>query len=134
RVATPSSGTPSSTGTTSGRGVRARLPPPPGRRGRIAAAGLLSDVTRVAPAALMLGVPARSDAQEPSPSPEPPPEAVAPLLSPDRVTFRILPFGSVDVTSRSEDGGHAGFSIGPFDLYMTSRLSEHWSAIGELVF
>ena len=87
-------------------------------------------------AALMLGAPARSDAQEPAPSPSPelPPEAVAPPLSPDRVTFRILPFASVDVTSRSEDSGHAGFSIGPFDLYMTSRLSEHWSAIGELVF
>ena len=90
----------------------------------------------VAVAALMLGAPARSDAQEPapSPSPEPPPEAVAPPVSPDRVTFRILPFASADVTSRSEDSGHAGFSIGPFDLYMTSRLSEHWSAIGELVF
>jgi hypothetical protein len=40
----------------------------------------------------------------------------------------------VDVTSRSEDGGHAGFSIGPFDLYITSRFSAHWSALGELVF
>jgi hypothetical protein len=87
----------------------------------------------VVAAALMLGAPAASDAQEPAASPEPP-EAVAPLASPDRVTLRILPFASADVTSRSEDGGHAGFSIGPFDLYNTSRLSEHWSAIGELVF
>jgi hypothetical protein len=49
-------------------------------------------------------------------------------------TLRILPFGSLDFTSRSEDGGHSSFAIGPFDLYITGSLSEHWSALGELVF
>lgn len=49
-------------------------------------------------------------------------------------SVRILPFGSADFTSRSEDGGHNSFDIGPFVLYITSRLSEHWSALGELNF
>jgi hypothetical protein len=80
---------------------------------------------------LGLALPAPGQAQEPSPSPE---VEALPVVAPDRITLRILPFGSVDVTSRSEDGGHSGFSIGPFDLYITSRLSEHWSASGELVF
>jgi hypothetical protein len=84
-------------------------------------------------AVLALGTPARSRAQEPAPSPsvEPPLPAPPSATGP---TVRILPFGSVDVTSRSEDGGHSSFSIGPFVLYVTSRLSEHWSALGELVF
>jgi hypothetical protein len=88
----------------------------------------------VAVAALILAAPARGAAQEPSPSPDATPEPPPAAVAPDRVTVRVLPFADVDVTSRSEDGGHAGFSIGPFDLYITSRLSEHWSAIGELVF
>lgn len=88
----------------------------------------------VAAGALILAAPARGEGQEPAPSPGALPETPAAPIAPDRVTLRVLPFGSVDVTSRSEDGGHAGFSIGPFDLYITSRLSEHWSAIGELVF
>ena len=75
-------------------------------------------------AALILGAPARSDAQEPSPSPELPPEEVAPPISPDHVTFRILPFASVDMTSRSEDSGHAGFSIGPFDRTVNGHVRD----------
>jgi hypothetical protein len=51
-------------------------------------------------------------------------ESVAPPISPDRVTFRILPFGSVDVTSRSEDSGHAGFSIGPFDRTVNGHVRD----------
>jgi len=62
------------------------------------------------------------------------PVPAGPASPSDRPTLRILPFGSADVTSRAEDSGHGGFSLGPFDLYVTGRLSEHWSALGELVF
>lgn len=82
---------------------------------------------RILGAALLAAWATAAAAQEPAPSP-------VVMAAPDRPTVRILPFGNADVTSRSEDSGHGGFSIGPFDLYVTSRLSEHWSALGELVF
>jgi len=89
-----------------------------------------------APAVLLVLVFAASPfaaAQEGPASPSPPEPSLATEPS-RRPSVRILPFGSVDVTSRSEDSGKAGFGIGPFDLYITTSLSEHWSALGELVF
>jgi hypothetical protein len=80
---------------------------------------------------LAVGAPRFAAAQDP---PAPPPSEPSIAQPSRRPTVRILPFGSVDVTSRSEDSGKAGFDIGPFDLYITTSLSEHWSALGELVF
>jgi hypothetical protein len=78
----------------------------------------------------LAGVPAA--AQEAAPSPEPEPAVQLPVT--DRPTLRILSFGDANFTSRAEDTGKSAFGIGPFVLYATSRLSEHWSALGELVF
>jgi hypothetical protein len=82
---------------------------------------------------LALGAPGAAAAQDPPASP-PPAEAPAALDPSHRPTVRILPFGSADFTSESEDSGHSSFAIGPFDLYITASLSEHWSALGEIVF
>jgi hypothetical protein len=96
-----------------------------------------SIVVRSAVAANLLFVSALAivpgvSAQEPSPPPaiEHPEEVAAP----SGPTLRILPFASVDFTSRQEDSGTTGFGIGPLALYITTRISDHWSALGELVF
>ena len=52
----------------------------------------------------------------------------------DHPTFLLNIFGNVGYTTAPAPGDHSGFDIGPFDLYATTRLSDHWSALGELVF
>lgn len=43
-------------------------------------------------------------------------------------------FADVDVTAKPREGENAAAELGGLDLYMTGQLSEHWSALAELVF
>jgi hypothetical protein len=46
----------------------------------------------------------------------------------------IQGFGDVNYVARAPDDGRSGFVNGAFDLFATSRLSDRWSALAELVF
>jgi hypothetical protein len=48
--------------------------------------------------------------------------------------FRISGMGNVDFTTLPPGRDEDGFQIGPFDLFMTARMSDSWSALAELVF
>ena len=48
--------------------------------------------------------------------------------------FRIAGFGDADFVAPTAEGENSAFSIGPVVLYMTARMSDHWSALVELVF
>ena len=48
--------------------------------------------------------------------------------------FSIRAFADVDYVAKNLPGEHSGFENGALDLYMTARLSEHWSGLAELVF
>jgi hypothetical protein len=51
-----------------------------------------------------------------------------------RTPFAIQGFGNVDLLANSPDSSHSGLSNGALDLFVTSRLDDHWSALIELVF
>lgn len=48
--------------------------------------------------------------------------------------FTMQGFGNVDVLLTPPPGGHSGFQNGALDLFITSRLDDHWSALSEMVF
>ena len=58
-------------------------------------------------------------------------EAQAPGLG--ATPFTIQGFGDIDYIAGSSEGRN-GFTQGAFDLFATSRLGDHWSALAELVF
>lgn len=43
-------------------------------------------------------------------------------------------FGDINYVATAPDGARSGFVNGAFDLFATSRLGDHWSALAELVF
>ena len=51
-----------------------------------------------------------------------------------RTPFTMQGFGNVDLVASAYRGQHSGFENGAFDLFVTSHLDEHWSALTELVF
>jgi hypothetical protein len=49
-------------------------------------------------------------------------------------TFAIAGFGDVDFVALAPEGENSRFQNGGFDLYATAAISDHWSALVELVF
>ena len=48
--------------------------------------------------------------------------------------FMMQGFGDINYIAKAPDGERTGFRDGAFDLFATSRLGDHWSALAELVF
>lgn len=68
----------------------------------------------------------------PALAPEPPPlETPRPHVVADRLKLQIL--GDVGFQASNQKGTTNSFRVGSFDMFMTSRLSDHVSALGELV-
>ena len=67
----------------------------------------------------------------PAPAPEPPIETPRPHVVADRLKLQI--FGDVGFQATNQKGTTNSFRLGSFDMFMTSRLSDHVSALGELV-
>jgi hypothetical protein len=63
-----------------------------------------------------------------------PEDMVMTTINIGKTPFSIQGFGNVDMVADAYRGQHSGFSNGAFDLFVTSRLDEHWSALTELVF
>lgn len=74
-----------------------------------------------------------SHAQEPPPPSSFPSPASSEASAPAS-RFWIAGFGDVNFTARAPEGGQTGFANGGFDLYATAAISDHWSALAELVF
>jgi hypothetical protein len=62
------------------------------------------------------------------------PDAASSAAAEAQPSLRLVLFGNVDVLARPPEGEHAGFSMGPLVFYATGRISDHWSALAELVF
>jgi len=78
---------------------------------------------------LGLSHPVRAWAQDPVSADDPVP------AEPLGATPLVLQgFGDVNYVASAPDGGKSGFVNGAFDLFATSRLGDHWSALAELVF
>jgi hypothetical protein len=75
-----------------------------------------------------LDVPAVAQQTDPSAPPTDAPMGMTP--------FTIQGFGDINYASRGtdDDAPHSGFEAGALDLFVTSQLSDSWSAIVELVF
>lgn len=48
-------------------------------------------------------------------------------------TLHLAVFGNVDFIAKPARGDAASAVIGPFDLYLTGQISDHWSSLGEVV-
>ena len=57
-----------------------------------------------------------------------------PTLMLGKTPFTIQGFGDFDYIARAAEGEHSGFRNGAFEFVVSSRLSDHWTALGELVF
>ena len=55
-------------------------------------------------------------------------------ISMGRTPFALQGFGDVNYTADPPGEEQGGFSNGALDLFATSRLGDHWSALAELVF
>ena len=82
----------------------------------------------VAAVATVIAQPLAARAQGPDPPEDPPAQA-----SMGTTPFTIQGFGDIDYVSSTVDG-FGGFKTGSLDLFVTSRLGNHWSALAELVF
>ena len=51
-----------------------------------------------------------------------------------KTPFTIQGFGDVNYFANPGQGQHSGFHDGAFEFFVTSRLSDHWSVLAELVF
>ncbi|PYV96347.1 MAG: hypothetical protein DMG89_17975 [Acidobacteria bacterium] len=72
-----------------------------------------------------------SPAPVPEPAPAPAIETPRPHVVADRLRLQI--FGDVGYQTGNQKGTTNSFRIGSFDMFMTARISEHVSALGELV-
>ena len=88
-------------------------------------------VAVVLPAAMMVTLVDRAALAADSDVPE---DMVGMTVNIGKTPFTVQGFGNVDLVASAYQGQHSGFSNGAFDLFVTSRLDEHWSALAELVF
>lgn len=56
------------------------------------------------------------------------------MILPDVAGLQFRGFTDVGFTATNQKGSHTTFSTGAFNLFMTSRLSDHFSVLGELLF
>jgi hypothetical protein len=81
----------------------------------------------------------KTNSQAPSPAPAPPPqvEVPRPHVVAERLKFQVFgdlgAQGSTEKASSGEAKATNSFQVGSFDLFMTSRLSDKVSVLGELV-
>jgi hypothetical protein len=83
----------------------------------------------LAVAALLVLAPAAGAAESDAPE-----DMAAMTANIGRTPFAIQGFGNVDVLANSPDTLHSGLRNGALDLFVTSKLDDHWSALIELVF
>jgi hypothetical protein len=57
-----------------------------------------------------------------------------PMMMLGKTPFTIQGFGNVDYVARAAEGDHSGFRNGAFEFFVSSRLSDHWTVLAELVF
>jgi len=79
--------------------------------------------------AIALAWPLPVQAQDPDPDPDSPAHAAM-----GTTPFTIQGFGDLNYVSSAVDDEFGGFKNGALDLFVTSRLGNHWSAVVELVF
>jgi hypothetical protein len=83
-------------------------------------------------AGLMLCAPLFAQSEgEPAPAEKEDPSEMGSMLG--KIPVNLGVFGNVDFLAKAPEGEHSGFNSGILDLYFTSRLSESWSALAELV-
>lgn len=66
--------------------------------------------------------------------PDAPEDMVGMTMNIGKTPFTMQGFGNVDLVASPYKGEHTGFETGAFDLFVTSHLDDHWSALTELVF
>ena len=62
------------------------------------------------------------------------PEDMFATMNIGKTPFTMQGFGNVDMVASAYKGQHSGFENGAFDMFVTSHLDDHWSALVELVF
>jgi len=70
---------------------------------------------------------------------EDPPREIAEGMPSDplmlgKTPFTIQGFGDVNYMTQNPDSGHSSFVDGSFELFVSSRLSDHWTVLAELIF
>jgi hypothetical protein len=63
-----------------------------------------------------------------------PEDMVGMTMNIGKTPFTMQGFGNVDMVASAYKGQHSGFENGALDLFVTSHLDDHWSALTELVF
>lgn len=66
--------------------------------------------------------------------PDTPEDMVMTTMNIGKTPFAMQGFGNVDLIASPYQGQHSGFENGALDLFITSHLDDHWSALTELVF
>jgi hypothetical protein len=77
---------------------------------------------------------AAAAAPAPAPAPEPPPAVEAPTVHEVAPRLRFNVFGDVGFEATDKKGVSNTFEIGSMDLFMTARLSDRVSLLGEILF